>query len=364
MNDMNESRLPQGNKLSIGDFLHAMLDRKASDLHIIAGAPPSLRVAGELIALGDTPLTAADTQRICYSILSEAQRHQFEKEQELDISFGFQGRSRFRANFYRQRGSVAAAIRVISRIIPALEELGLPPAALELSQRRQGLVLVTGPAGSGKSTTLAAIVDRINQERRAHIVTIEEPIEYLHAHKQSLVSQREVPSDTTAYHLALKYLLRQDPDVVVIGEMRDLETISAALTLAETGHLTFGTLHTGSAPETLSRILDVYPPGQQRQVRTQLASILEAILAQRLLPKAGGGRVLVAELLLCTPPIRALIREGNFHLIPTQMELGKAQGMQTMNTALLNLLEQRLISWEDAVAHSPNPDQLRALSRW
>ncbi len=361
---MKESRPLRDDKLSIGDLLEAMLKQKASDLHIVAGAPPALRIEGELVPLGDKSLSPADTQRICYSILSEAQRYQFEKDQELDISFGFHGRSRFRANLYRQRGSVAAAIRVISKTIPLLEDLGLPQAALELPKRRQGLILVTGPAGSGKSTTLAAIVDRINEERRAHIVTIEEPIEYLHRHKQSLVSQREVRSDTTAYNLAMKYVLRQDPDVVVMGEMRDLESIAAALTLAETGHLTFGTLHTASAPETLSRILDVFPPGQQRQVRAQLASVLEAILAQRLLPKIGGGRVLAAELLLCTQPIRALVREGNFHLIPTQMELAKTQGMQTMNAALLNLVEWRLISFEDALAHSPNPEQLKALARW
>lgn len=361
---MKEARRASDDKLSIGDLLEAVLERKASDLHLVAGAPPALRIDGELVPLGDKPLTPADTQRICYSILSEAQRYQFEADQELDISFGYQGRSRFRANLYRQRGSVAAAIRIISRTLPVLEELGLPPAALQFPQRRNGLILITGPAGSGKSTTLAAIIDRINEERHAHIITVEEPIEYLHTHKKSLVSQREVPSDTTAFHRALKYILRQDPDVVVMGEMRDLESISAALTLAETGHLTFGTLHTSSAPEALSRILDVFPPQQQRQVRAQLASVLEAILAQRLLPTMNGGRALVSELLLSTPPIRALIREGNFHLIPTQMELARTQGMQTMNQSLLNLLEQRLITWEDAIAHSPNPEQLKALSRW
>ncbi len=275
---------------NLHQLLKAMVEKGASDLHITTGSPPQLRIDGELVPLKTPPLTPVDTKQLCYSILTDAQKHKFEEENELDLSFGVKGLSRFRANIFMQRGAVAGAFRTIPFKILTFDELGLPPIVAELARKPRGLVLVTGPTGSGKSTTLASIIDKINTDRHEHILTIEDPIEYLHPHKNCVVNQREVGADTQSFKKALKYILRQDPDVVLIGEMRDLETIEAALVISETGHLAFATLHTNSAVQTINRILDVFPPYQQPQVRAQLSFVLEGVLSQNLLPRAGERR--------------------------------------------------------------------------
>ncbi|HET6369846.1 MAG TPA: PilT/PilU family type 4a pilus ATPase, partial [Nitrospiria bacterium] len=281
------------------ELLQTMIEKGASDLHLTTGSPPQLRVSGHLSPLDQSPLTAADTKQLVYSVLTDAQKHRFEEENELDFSFGLKGLSRFRGNIFIQRGAVAAAIRTIPFKISTFEELGLPQVVSDLVKKPRGLILVTGPTGSGKSTTLASMIDRINSDRHDHIVTIEDPIEFLHPHKKSVVNQREVTSDTKSFKAALKYILRQDPDVVLIGEMRDLETIEAALTISETGHLTFATLHTNSCAQTMNRIIDVFPPHQQSQVRAQLSFVLEGVLSQQLIPKASGqGRVMAMEIMV------------------------------------------------------------------
>ncbi len=349
--------------ISMHELLTTMYEKGASDLHITTGIAPTVRVDGRLAPLSSEPLMPQDTKRLCYSILTEAQKQKFEEEWELDLSFGVKGLSRFRANIFMQRGAVAGAFRTIPFRVRTFEELGLPPVVKELSKKPRGLVLVTGPTGSGKSTTLGAMIDKINSERQEHIVTVEDPIEYLHPHKKCLVNQREVTADTQSFKRALKYILRQDPDVVLVGEMRDLETIEAALTVAETGHLVFATLHTNSCVQTINRILDVFPPYQQPQVRAQLSFVLEGVLSQILIPKAsGGGRALCLEIMIPNPAIRNLIREEKVHQIYSQMQVGQTKfGMQTMNQSLLAAFLRRDISLDDAVGRSPDPEEFRTL---
>ncbi|MFZ5446218.1 MAG: type IV pilus twitching motility protein PilT [Myxococcota bacterium] len=346
---------------NLHQLLKAMVDRGASDLHITTGSPPQLRIDGELVPLKMNPLTPVETKQLCYSILTDAQKHKFEEDNELDLSFGVKGLSRFRSNIFMQRGAVAGAFRTIPFKILTFQELGLPPIVQELSKKPRGLMLVTGPTGSGKSTTLASIIDKINTDRHEHIMTIEDPIEYLHPHKNCLVNQREVGADTKSFKLALKYILRQDPDVVLVGEMRDLETIESALVIAETGHIAFATLHTNSAVQTINRILDVFPPYQQPQVRAQLSFVLEGIMSQALLAKAtGGGRTLALEVMIPNPAIRNLIREDKVHQIYSQMQVGQAKfGMQTFNQALAALLARKVISMEEAFGRTSDPEELK-----
>jgi twitching motility protein PilT len=348
---------------NLHQLLKELVERGGSDLHITTNSPPQVRVDGKLTPLDLPPLTAVDTKQLCYSVLTEAQKHKFEEENELDLSFGVKGLSRFRGNVLVQRGAVAGVFRVIPYKILTFEELGLPPVVRELTEKPRGLVLVTGPTGSGKSTTLASIIDKINTDRSDHIVTIEDPIEYLHPHKGCLVNQREVGADTRSFKNALKYVLRQDPDVVLIGELRDLETIEAALTLAETGHLCFATLHTNSCAQTINRIIDVFPPYQQTQVRTQLSFVLEGVLSQTLIPKSDGkGRVLSLEVMVPNPAIRNLIREDKVHQIYSQMQVGQDKfGMQTMNQSLYSLYMRRHITVDDALARSPEPEELKQM---
>jgi len=345
---------------NLHQLLKAMIEKGASDMHITTGSPPQLRIDGKLIPLKLNPLNPAETKELCYSVLTDAQKRRFEEENELDLSFGIKGLSRFRANIFMQRGAVSGAFRVIPFKIMTFQELGLPPVVVDLTRKPRGLVLVTGPTGSGKTTTLASVIDRINTERHEHIVTIEDPIEYLHPHKNCIVNQREVGSDTASFKKALKYILRQDPDVVLIGEMRDLETIEAALTIAETGHLAFATLHTNSCVQTINRIIDVFPPYQQPQVRAQLSFVLEGVLSQQLLPKMGGGRVLALEVMIPNAAIRNLIREDKVHQIYSLMQVGQTKyGMQTMNQSLAMLYLKKQITLEEAVGRSSDPDELK-----
>ena len=342
------------------ELLSMMIEKNASDLHITTGSPPRFRIDGKLMHIDEPPLTPTDTKSVCYSILTDAQKHKFEENNELDLSFGVKGLSRFRGNIFMQRGAVAGAFRAIPFGIRGFKELGVPEIVNELVKKPRGLILVTGTTGSGKSTTLAAMVDKINSERYDHIITIEDPIEYLHTHKKCLINQREVNADTTSFKTALRYVLRQDPNVVLIGEMRDLETIEAALTVSETGHLTLATLHTNSAVQTINRVIDVFPPHQQEQIRVQLSFVIEGILAQQLIPKKSGqGRVLAVELLVPNPAIRNLIREDKIHQIYSMMQTGQAKfGMQTMNQSLFDLYSKGLLSYEDAIGRSPIPDEL------
>jgi len=345
------------------DLLTILVERGASDLHITTGSYPQIRVHGGLSPLSQFEvLTPQDTQRLAYSVLNEAQKQKFEEENELDLSFGISGLARFRCNVYRQRGAVACAVRVIPVKIRGFHELNLPPIVEQLAERPKGLILVTGPTGSGKSTTLAAMIDKINDELDGHIMTIEDPIEFVHQHKKCLVNQREVFSDTQSFKIALKHILRQDPDVVLVGEMRDLETISAALTIAETGHLTLATLHTNSCAQTMNRIIDVFPTSQQDQVRAQLSLVLEGVLSQQLIPTSDGrGRAMAMEIMVATPAIRNLIREEKIHQIYSAMQAGQKFGMQTMNQSLLSLVQRSQITREEALNRTMNSEELAQL---
>ena len=344
-------------------LLKVMIEKGASDLHITTGSPPQLRIDGKLHPLKMPALSPQETKQLCYSVLTDAQKHRFEDSNELDLSFSVQKLSRFRGNVFVQRGNVSGAFRAIPFKIMTFEELDLPPIVDELSKKPRGLILVTGPTGSGKSTTLASIIDRINQSRNEHIVTIEDPIEYLHPHKGCIVNQREIGSDTSSFKDALKYILRQDPDIVLIGEMRDLETIEAALTVAETGHLAFATLHTNSAVQTINRIVDVFPPYQQSQIRQQLSFVLEAVMCQTLLPRANGpGRVLALEVMIPNPAIRALMRDDKIHQLYSQMQIGQGKsGMQTMNQSLAALVTRKIVNAEAAKGRSPDVEELQQL---
>src|SRR5258707_6816677 len=349
--------------VTLSELLKKMLDLAGSDLHITTNSPPQVRVHGHLQPLDMPPLTPSETKQLAYSVLTDAQKHRFEENLELDFSFGVKGLSRYRANIYNQRGPVGALFRAIPYEIKSFEELGLPQVVKELCNKPRGLVLVTGPTGSGKSTTLAAVIDKINKERHEHILTIEDPIEFLHNHKNCIVNQREVNADTKGFAQALRTALRQDPDVVLVGEMRDLETIESALRIAETGHLTFATLHTNSAVSTINRIIDVFPSMQQAQVRAQLSLTLEGILCQTLLPRADGrGRVVAMEILIPNAAIRNLIREDKVHQIYSMMQTGQdVHGMQTFNQSLATLFHKRLITRELAMQRTSNANELRDL---
>jgi twitching motility protein PilT len=348
---------------TLPELLRALVELDGSDLHLTTDTPPQIRIDGALRPLDLPPLSAAETKQLAYSVLTDAQKKRFEENLELDFSFGIRGLARFRANLFNQRGAVAAVYRLIPDRIRSFEELGIPPVVATLADRPRGLVLVTGPTGSGKSTTLAALLDKINTERHGHILTIEDPIEYIHPHKNCIVNQREVHSDTQSFAVALRAALREDPDVVLIGEMRDLETIESALRIAETGHLTFATLHTNSAAQTINRIIDVFPSHQQGQIRTQLSLVLEGIVCQALVPRAEGkGRVVAMEILVPTPAIRNLIREDKIHQIYSAMQTGQEKlGMQTMNQSLATLYHRRLITLETALAHSSLRDELQEM---
>jgi twitching motility protein PilT len=347
--------------MTLPDLLKQTVELKGSDLHLTIGSPPQVRVHGELQRLSAPELSAAETKQLVYSVLTDAQKKRFEETLELDLSFGIRGLARFRCNVFNQRGAVGAVFRLIPENIRAFGELGLPAVLATLAERPRGLVLVTGPTGSGKSTTLAAMLDKINSERHGHILTIEDPIEYIHPHKNCLVNQREVHSDTTSFSNALRAALREDPDIVLIGEMRDLETVEAALKIAETGHLTFGTLHTNSAAQTINRIIDIFPANQQAQIRTQLSLVLEGIVCQALLPRTDGkGRVVSLEILVPTPAIRNLIRDDKIHQIYGAMQTGQEKlGMQTANQSLASLYQKRTITLETAMAASSNRDELQ-----
>ena len=343
--------------LNLRALLEEMIQKSASDLHITAAEKPKLRVDGEMVD-GSVPemLTPKDTLQLAYSVLTENQKKRFETDDELDFSFGIQNLARFRGNVFKQRGCVAMVIRMIPFNVRTFQDLGLPPVIAKLAERPRGLILVTGPTGSGKSTTLAAIIDKINKERKGHIITVEDPIEFIHKHQSCIVNQREIGTDTKTFASALKYALREDPDVILVGEMRDLETVGAALTIAETGHLVLATLHTNSAAESINRVIDVFPSNQQSQVRTQLAFVLEGVITQTLLPKLKGrGRSMAAEIMVATPAIRALIRDDKVHQIYSAMQSGKKFGMQTMNDALFQLYTAREVAQEECerVSHDP-----------
>lgn len=345
---------------TLHELLKVMMDRKSSDLHVTTNSPPQVRIDGELVPLDLPPLTPIDTKQMIYAILTDAQKHKFEEENELDLSFGVKGLSRFRANVFLQRGAVAAVFRAIPFQIKTFSELGLPPIVSDLCKRPKGLILVTGPTGSGKSTTLASMIDKINTETHGHIITVEDPIEFLHPHKGCLVNQREVGADTQTFKKALKYILRQDPDVVLIGELRDLETVEAALSVAETGHLVFATLHTNSCVQTMNRIIDVFPSNQQSQIRAQLSFVLEGVMSQTLVAKIGGGRCLALEVMVPTPAIRNLIREDKIHQIYSQMQVGQSKfGMQTMNQCLATLYQKRFVTLDDIMGSTTDQDELR-----
>lgn len=351
--------------ISLAELLQRVVDLNGSDLHLGVNSPARVRIDGKLLPIDDVLLTPGDTKRLSYSVMTDAQKFKFEEQWEIDFSFGIKGLARFRANVFTQRGTVSAVFRLIPFEIKSFEQLRLPLVLSQLCAKPRGLVLVTGPTGSGKSTTLAAMVDRINNERHQHIITVEDPIEFLHPHRKCVVSQREVSSDTRSFAEALRSALREDPDVVLIGELRDVETIECALRIAETGHLTFATLHTNSAASTINRIVDVFPPHQQPQVRVQLSMVLEGILCQALIPRASGeGRLLAMEVLLPNPAIRNLIREDKIHQIYSAMQTGQEKfGMQTFNQALASLCLSRQVTPEECLSQSSNPDELREILR-
>lgn len=337
-------------------------DQGASDLHIVAGSQPALRVNGRIVRVKSETLTKEITRKLCYSVLNDAQKSRFEEQKELDFSFDIKNMARFRANYFFQKNAVSGVFRKVPVAIPKYAELGLPPAVAELTNLPFGLVLVTGPTGSGKSTTIASLIDKINEERWGHIITLEDPIEFVHTHKNCLVNQREIGTDTEAYRTAMRYMLRQDPDYCMVGELRDLDTIESALTIAETGHLVFATLHTNSAIQTINRLVSVFPPEQQERVRIMLSFSLQGVISQRLLPSLQGGRVAAIEFLLLTPSIRNLIRENKLHQVASMMQVGQENtGMVTMNQSLMNLLMRRKIDARTAFSASPEPENLDAM---
>lgn len=347
--------------VSLRELLELMTEKNASDLHLTAGVPPVVRIDGKLIKLEMDVLTPELTKKLAYSMMNEKQRLKFEESSELDLSFGIENLSRFRCNVFVQRGNVAVAVRQIPFKVKSFEELGITKTIADFAKIPRGLVLVCGPTGSGKSTTLAALIDKINRERQEHILTVEDPIEYLHRHMNCIVNQREVYSDTDSFATALKYALREDPDVVLIGEMRDLETIEAAIRISETGHLAFATLHTNSAAETINRIIDVFPTNQQAQIRVTLSFVLQAVVVQQLIPRIGGGRVLAIEILVATPAVRAVIRDDKTHQIYSMIQSGQKFGMNTMNDSLAELFLARKITIGDALARSSNPAELNEM---
>ena len=348
----------------IHELFKLAFQKHASDIHLTEHAPPMLRIYGDLEPTEYAVLTRVDTKRLIYSLLNDKQKSQFEQELELDLSIDVQDIGRFRVNIHRQRGSIEACFRLVSKKIPTLQELGLPPIVAELTKKRNGLVLVTGPTGVGKTTTLAAMVDMINHERRYHIIAIEDPIEYLHKNQRSIIKQREVYADTKSFANALVRALRQDPNVIVVGEMRDLETIATALTAAETGHLVLATIHTADAAQTIDRILDVFPPHRQEEVKIQLADCLQAVISQQLLPRCDGpGRVIATEIMVGTPAIRNLIRDHATDQIPTALQTGAQYGMCTMDASIKSLYDRKVISYETAVSRMRNPSEFRLLGK-
>jgi twitching motility protein PilT len=348
---------------TLNQLLKDMVGQGGSDLHITTNSPPQVRIDGVLRQMNLPPLTPTETKQLCYSILTDNQKHRLEEDLEIDLSFGLKGLARFRANIFHQRGAIGGVFRQIPFEIRGFRELGLPAVIERMCEKPRGLVLVTGPTGSGKSTTLAAMLDKVNRERHEHIVTVEDPVEYLHSHKNCIVNQREIHADTHSFENALRSALRQDPDVVLIGEMRDLETVESALRIAETGHLTFATLHTNSAAQSINRIIDVFPAHQQAQIRAQLSLVLEGILCQALLPRTGGkGRALAMEILVPSAAIRNLIREDKVHQIYGMMQAGQAKhGMQTFNQSLAALYFRRMITLETAMSRSSHPEELQEI---
>jgi len=347
--------------MTITQLLEELISRNGTDLHLTVGGPPMLRIDGDLIPTNHEVLTPKVTKELIYALLNDEQKKRFETTRELDLSFGIPNLSRFRGNVFMQRGAIGMAIRTIPYKIRTFKELGLPPVAAELATRQKGLILVTGPTGCGKSTTLATMIDKVNGDRRSHIVTVEDPIEYLFKHKKCIVNQRQVGDDTKSFANALKYVLRQDPDVVMIGEMRDLETTEAALKIGETGHLTFATLHTNSAAESITRIIDIFPTNRQSQVRTQLAFIILGIMTQTLIKRIRGGRVLAMEILVATPAIKALVRDNKIHQIYSHIQAGRKYGMRTMNESLYGLYMKKEVTLENVFAHSRNPEELQKM---
>ncbi|HPJ29317.1 MAG TPA: type IV pilus twitching motility protein PilT [Candidatus Sabulitectum sp.] len=348
--------------MNVKTLLKEMMERRATDLHLTVGAPPTIRIDGDLTRMEYDPLTPNETQTLVYSLLKDEQKKRFELEKELDFAFGIKGLSRFRANVFMQRGCVACAIRVIPYEIMGFDELGLPEVVSRLAEKRQGLILVTGPTGCGKSTTLASIIRKINAQRRCHIITIEDPIEYVHHHDKGIVNQREIGSDTSGFTNALRYILRQDPDVALIGEMRDKETMAFAMNVAETGHLGLATLHTNSTYESINRIIDTFPSTSQAQVRSQLSFVLLGVITQQLIPRQRGtGRALAAEVLVCTPAVKACIRDDKLHQIYGMMQAGHKHGMQTMNQSLYKLYYNREITKESALERSVDPIELEQM---
>ena len=348
--------------IHVDDLLKAMVEKNASDLHICVGVPPILRIDGQLLPMNIQTLAASDTLRLMYDILSDEQIQRFENTFELDFSYSLAKLSRFRVNIYRDKSTVAAAFRMIPTKIPTIRDLNLPMVIEELTRRPRGLILVTGPTGSGKSTTLASMINQMNTERSVHIISIEDPIEYLHSHRTSVINQRELLADTKSFGAALRAALREDPDVILVGEMRDPDTIGTAITCAETGHLVLSTLHTNSAAQTVDRIIDVFPPGQQEQIRVQLSNNIEAVICQQLLPRAGmGGRACAMEIMIATPAVRNLIREGKSHQITSTIQTGGSIGMQTMDQHLRDLYQKGVITYEEATTRAMNPDELKKM---
>jgi twitching motility protein PilT len=361
--EADSGELKSVDDVHIDELLKMCVDRNGSDLHLAVGLPPTVRLDGSLQPLPFEPITPQVAQRLVYDILSNDNLMKFEQTHELDFSYGIRGLGRFRVNVYMQRDCVGAALRTIPTKIPSFEDLRLPPIIREMSKRTSGLILVTGPTGSGKSTTIATMIDDINRSRRCHIMTIEDPIEYLHHHQMAMVNQREVHHDTYTFSNALRAVLREDPDVILVGEMRDLETITAALTLAETGHLVFGTLHTRNAPQTVDRVVDVFPPDQQEQIRVLLGNTLEGVVAQQLLPKLGGGRLAAIEVMIATPAVRNLIREGKTHQMYSVLETSSQVGMVTMDRALMDLYKNGYVSFDEALMRAIDRESFQQLSK-